>query len=206
MANVNTTSTYLSSTGLTTAVVTDFFPDTDVPNFGSIRCVASVKMLLETALNPSGTAVRLNIPLFSVKGSGFAPIQLIQECVTTLTQTGTSTSTNLIASLSIAATPSTALAITTGTTNNLILNATGTTRAITGVGSIAVTGTAVLAAGQIQTDPINLVSTARMVVLPGSTLYLNLVPSGTLTTSTIYNGHYKFYVVGSTMSPSAVAV
>ncbi len=207
MSNTNSVTTYASSTGKTTVSVIDFFNSNDVPGYGNVKAAVLVKFAAETLMNPSGTAVQLNIPVFSAVTTPFAPIWTICECITALTQGGTSTSTTLTQTYTVSTTPST-LAIVTGTTNptKTAINATGTTRGTTVVGIVAASGTATLAAGQIQTDPFNLTSTRANAVLPGETLFISFLPSGTLTTSTTYTGIYKFYILGNGMTASNVAI
>lgn len=203
MANLNTNTTYTSSTGLTTANVAEYFSPSNSPSFGSLKAHALVTFAAETLLNPAGTAVLLNIPLFSLKAHSFAPISVITECVTALTQGGTSTSTTLVQALAVAATPAT-VGITTGTTPTTINQVGVYATASALVGRIATTGTAIHATQQFQTDPVIFTSTTPTIVMPGQTLYLRFTPSGTLTTSTTYTGVYKFYILGDVMSPSPI--
>ncbi len=199
--NINTISTYSSTSGLTTAVVTDFFTVNDVPNYAAVKATCLVTMAAETLINTSGTGVHFSIPLFSVVANTFAPVTVICECIAPLTQGGSAQSTTLTQSLSVAPTPST-LAITnlTLTGSTATINATGTTRGTTIVGTVATAGTATLSAGQFQTDPMNATSTTAMVVKPGFTLYLSFFPTGTLTSGSTYTGTYKYYLLGDTMT------
>lgn len=78
MSNVESTATYTSSTGFTTANVTRFFTDSDQNGMGALKAVAKVTMALETAFG-STTAKSLYVPLFPVQVGTFIPTQYLVQ-------------------------------------------------------------------------------------------------------------------------------
>lgn len=199
MSNVNSISTYTSSTNKTTAVVQTFFGPHDVPNYQAVTAVATVTWAAETLMNPSGTAVALNIPLFSVGANTYGPSSWITQSIVALTQGGTSTSTTLTPNLITTATPTTALAITTGVTGHTIISANLT--------ALATTGTATWMAGQWKSEVIALTGTTPNVVKPGETLYAKfLITAGSTTTSTTFTGVHKFVLSGNMLTKSSTTL
>lgn len=80
MANVNTVSSYTSSTGLSTATVTEYFNESNIHVMDSLKAVCLLTMAAETGFQ-STTAKTMSVPLFSVRAETFIPTKYMVELV-----------------------------------------------------------------------------------------------------------------------------
>lgn len=197
MANLNTTTTYTSSTGLTTALVQDYFNANSAPAFDSVRASATVQFLAETALQNGASGTSISIPVFSVRAEAFAPVRVMSLNVANIVFAGTAAAT---ATLSVATAVQTTPATIAITGPQLSPSANPTTNS--GAVSLVTaggTGTNVLAPAQFLTTTLAATSTTPMVVKPGQTLYIKITTAGTTSADLTVTGTLKFYLMGNAL-------
>ncbi len=213
MSNVNSVTTYTSSTGLSTATVTDYFNDSNTHIMDSLKAVCLVNMLAETGFQATGTGRSMSIPLFAVRAESFIPTKYLVELAAVGSfPAGTEKATaTLVWQLATAAIPTTlALGgnstsgftpVITSTVMNPIVAASATAVAPnTLITAASTVGTSVPATvDQNYQGIMVLTSTTKSIVLPGKALYINLTTGGTISTADLtVTGSWRFYIYGNT--------
>lgn len=190
MSNQNSVTTLASSTALTSAVVVESFPVTDVPNGEALRANALVTFAAETLFQSGTTAQSMEIPLFTQKAGTFIPTRfIIQFAQDVVFGGGAAATATLLGTISLKTAGQTT--VTSGavvTTNNI-----HTTVSLVTAGG---TGTDVLSTGQFVSTVPAFVSTNQMVIKPNQTLCFKFNSGGTVASDLTATGAFRVYVFG----------
>ncbi len=198
MANLNTTATYTSSSGLTTAIVQDYYNFVSTPAFDGIRSSATVQFSAETALQNGTSGTTLSIPLFTVRAEAFAAIRLMTINVANIVFAGSAAATaTLSVATAVQALPAAGLAITGPqlSPNAVPTSNSGAVSLVTAGG----TGTNVLSPAQFLTTTLAATSTTPMIVKPGQAVYLKIATGGTTSSDLTVSGSLKFFLMGDAL-------
>jgi hypothetical protein len=77
MSNFNTQTIFTSSSGLSTANVTELFPVADVPGANTMRASVLVTFTAETLFQNGVTAQSVEYPVFAPRAGTFIPVRCL---------------------------------------------------------------------------------------------------------------------------------